>query len=303
MTNNVRSLKNNRYRYVLFILFACLVFFAFNKNKDYNNLKNVLLKDKEDLEIELNQIVDDYKQLNVKNKKLSKRVIREINKIITLKKTVTKLEVENFELIRGYRKQIVGLQKENRLLITKVDSLNRLTIELKEENISVNESLNEKNIIATNLKNRNKKLLNVNKKLETELAPAREIKTSPIKAIAMKEKNSGGLIETYKHNRTDVFRVNFSLLENDLTKPGNKKIYIQIIDEDYNVVGAREQVAVLKNLEGIKYSDALIADYKNQKIEVLSLILVNRKHIKKGEYTVNVYIDGVYSSGSIITLK
>ena len=301
MTNTAQ--KKNRIKYILFTLIICTLFFAFSKNNDYNSLKNVLIKDKEDLQIELNTIVEDYKKLNVKNKKLSKRVIREINKIITLKKSVNKLEADNFDLIRTYRKKTATLQKENRVLIAKVDSLNTVNTRLKQENLLANASLNKKDIIAYKLEKKNKTLLKVNKELKTQVAPAAEIKTSAIKAVAMKEKNSGGLIETYKNNRTDAFRVSFSLLKNNLTVPGNKKILIQIKDEYNKVIAAKEQQIILKNNETIKYSDALITDYKNEKIEILSLILVDRKNIDEGEYTVNVYIDGSYSSGAIIALK
>lgn len=293
----------NKTKYIFLVVIACLLFFAFSKNNEYNNLKEVLVKDKQDLQLELTHIANDYKKLKVKNKKLSKRVIREINKIITLQKSVKELEVENFDLIRSYRKKTAVLLKENKLLIAKVDSLNTVNLQLKQENTIVNETLNEKNILTTQLQKKNKKLLTVNKKLETQVAPAKEIKTSAIKAIAMKEKNSGGLIKTIKHNKTDAFKISFSLLQNNLTNTGNKKIYIQIKDKNNKVIAAKEQLMTLKNNTKIKYSDVLITDYKNKKLDILSLILVNRKNIESGDYTVNIYIDGNYTSGSVITLK
>lgn len=297
--------KKRTLRYALLAITLLMIFFAFSKNNDYNNLKDVLTKDKEDLQVELNGIVEDYKQLNVKNKKLSRRVIKEINKIIALKDSVKNLKVENFKLIRSFRRSTAKLQKENRILISKVDSLNIVNSDLKKENILANEILSKKNIIESNLKKKNHSLAEVNEKLkeEIEIAPAREIKTSNVKAIAMKEKNSGKLATTFKHNRTDAFRVNFKLLENDLTAPGDKKIHIQVKDKKDNVIAAKTEEAVLKNDKKIKYSDELIADYKNEEIEVLSLILVDRENMEKGEYKINVFIDGNYSSSSIVTLK
>ena len=294
--------KKRPLKYILLIVAISMSFFAFNKHKDYNSLKEVLVEDKNELQAELSGIAKEYKELNIKNKKLSRRVIKEINTIIVLKDSVKNLEIENFGLIRKFRKRISILQQKNKILLATMDSLNTINIDLKKENILANEVLTEKDSLAKELKEQNNTLAAVNKKLKEKIAPAKKIKTSTVMAVAMKEKNSGELINTTKYNRTDVIRVNFKLLENNLTTPGSKKIHIQLKDKQDNVIAVKKEV-ILKNKDKIECSDELIANYHNEEIEVLSLILVNRDYMEKGEYKVNVFIDGDFSSSSAITLR
>lgn len=300
--NNILQ-KKPLLKYLLLTLTIAMLFFSFNKNEDYNNLKTILLKDKEDLQLELNEIVKDYNHLNIKNKKLSKRVIIEINKIIALTDSVKKLDVKNFDMMRVYRKKLSKLQKENRVLITKVDSLNVLNHNLREENILTNKILVKKDIVTKKLEQKNKNLIAINHNLETKITPAKQIRTSSITAIAMKERNSGKLASTKKHNKTDALKINFKLLKNDLATPGYKKIYIQVKDKNNTIIAVKEESIVLDNNLNIRYSDELIAHYKNEDINVLSLILVDRESMEKGEYQINVFVDGGFSASSLVSLK
>ena len=88
-----------------------------------------------------------------------------------------------------------------------------------------------------------------------------------------------------------------------ITIPGFKKVLIQIKDRNNNVIAANEKKTTLKNNKKIKYSDELIADYRNNELEVLSLILVDRDNMEKGDYKINVFIDGNFTSSSIVALK
>jgi len=289
--------------YVLFFVSLCMFFFTYSKNEDYNNLKNVLNEEKQDLQLELSGIVEDYEKLNVKNKQLSTRIINEINKIIALKESIKNLEIENFDLIRSFRKKTSLFQLENQRLATRIDSLNTINKKLKEKNILASKVLEEKVVLTQVLKKKNDNLEKANETLKIQMEPARKIKVSPIKAIALKERNSGKLTTTSKHNRTDAIRVNFKLLENTLTVPGDKKIIIQLQDKENNVIAAKSEKTTLKNDKKIDYSDRLIADYNNEEVDVLSLILVDRKNMEKGDYKINVFIDGDFSSSSVVTLR
>ena len=77
------------------------------------------------------------------------------------------------------------------MLIAKVDSLNTINVALKEENVLAKEILTKREVVTTSLKKKNKALEKINESLEKQIAPGRKIKTSIIKAVAMKEKSSG----------------------------------------------------------------------------------------------------------------
>lgn len=287
---------------VLLILVVFLISFTYKKNNDYNTLKQMFVEDKKELQQELDQMSTNYKELSVKNKKLSRRIIREINKIIYLKDSVNKLDVSSFNLIRQYRKRVSKLQQHNRELFAKVDSLNSVNDLLRKDNIVAKKSLDEKNEITTKLSKQNNSLAKINQKLKAQIEPAKKIQTSNINAVAMRSKSSGKLFSTTKSNKTDAFRINFKLLKNEITTPGNKNIHIQVQDKKNNVIASKKEIR-LNNKKKIKCSDEIVANYKNEELEVLSLILVDRNDINEGEYKINVFIDGNFTSSSVVTLR
>ena len=299
---NQKSPPKKVVTYLLIALAIFLLFFAYKKNKDYNDLKEIFSEEKKELQRELDEIIEDYKDLTVKKKELSKRLITEVNKIIALRDSVENLEAFNFDLIRKYRRKIAALERQNKVLFAKVDSLSTINDDLKQDNIITTEILNQKDSLANSLTQKNDDLEKTNKKLEAQISKVAQLKTTPVSTVAMKERSSGKLTSTSRANRTDAFRINFKLLKNEITTPGNKNIYIQLQDPKKNVVTAKG-VATLKNEARIEYSDEIIANYNNEELEVLSLILVNRDEISKGKYKINVFVDGVYTTGSEIELK
>lgn len=47
----------------------------------------------------------------------------------------------------------------------------------------------------------------------------------------------------------------------------------------------------------------MFANYDNNRLGVVSLILVNRDDIKKGTYTINAYVDGTFSARTQVKLR
>ena len=287
---------------VLVILLLFLTVHSFLKSSQYNDLQEVFQQDKADLEKELDEIIKDYTDVIVRKKRLSKRLNVELSKMSKLRDSIKNLKVDNYALIRKYRNKILSLERENRNLFIKVDSLNTANQVLAQENTITNEILTQKETINTSLIERNKKLEKKQKTLETKIAAGSVIKTSPVRVIAMKERSSGKLTSTSRSSRTDAFRINFELLENLVTSSGEKSVYIQIIDENKKVV-APKGITNLKNGGKIQYTDSIEVNYNNNKLSLVSLILVNREDINKGKYTVSAFVDGVYSTATTLKLR
>lgn len=294
--------KTNAFLYLIIALMLLTMLYAYKKSNDYSKLEDAFKLEQKELANELDELIDDYKDLSVKKKDLSKRLVREMNKIIALKDSVSKLKATNYRLIRKYRRKIVTLERENRDLFAKVDSLNIINTYLKEQNLEVVEQLEVKNTLAKQLEKTNKELSTTKNKLAAKVAIAGELKINNVKAVAMKERSSGKLTTTSRSSRADAFRINFKLEKNEFTTPGEKDIYIQITDSSNKVI-APKGVIELKNKNKIEYSDKLVADYYNEQIEVLSLILVNRDNISKGKYTVNIFVEGKHTGKSVVSLR
>ncbi len=287
---------------VLLILSLFLTLYSFQKTSQYNDLQKVFQDEKADLENELDEIIKDYTDVVVRKKSVSKRLQIELDKMQNLRDSIKNLKVDNYNLIRKYRKKIASLERENKKLFIRVDSLNTANDQLAQDKIVTDEILKQKETHNAILSKKYKKLELKQKNLEAKVAIGGVIKTSPVKAIAMKERSSGKLTSTSRSSRTDAFKINFDLLENPITSAGDKSIYIQIIDEDDNVISPKG-ITNLKDGERIQYTDSVEVNYKNNRLSLVSLVLVNRDDINKGKYTVSAFIDGVYTGNTILKLR
>ncbi|WP_237274312.1 hypothetical protein [Tenacibaculum ovolyticum] len=286
----------------LLVLTLFLSLYSFQKSNQYDDLQKVFQEEKADLEQELDEIIKDYTDVIVRKKRLSKRLRTELVKMNNLRDSIKSLPAGNYNLIRKYRKKITSLERENRKLFIRVDSLNTANQVLAQENVITNEILLQKETINTSLTEKNKKLEEIQKTLETKVAIGGIIKTSPVRVVAMKERSSGKLTSTSRSNRTDAFKINFDLLQNLVANAGEKSVYIQIIDENKKVI-APKGVTKLKDGGKIQYTDSIEVNYNNNKLSLVSLILVNRDDINKGKYTISAFVDGVYSGATTVKLK
>ncbi|OSY88924.1 hypothetical protein WH52_04470 [Tenacibaculum holothuriorum] len=287
---------------VLLLVLLFLSFFTVKQSNDYTSLKEVFKQEKADLENELDEIIKDYTTVVVQKKSLSKRLRKEIVKMQELKDSVKNLKETNYNLIRRYRKRIASLERENKKLFIKVDSLNTVNTVLAQENTIAKEIIEQKENLNTELEEKNKELEESSENLKAKVAVAGIIKTTPVKAIAMKERSSGKLTSTSRSSRTDAFKINFDLLDNPVTEAGDKKVYIQILDENKQVIAAKGNMN-LKNGDNITYSDSVNVDYRNDRISLVSFVLVNRDDINRGKYTISAFVDGVYSGNAVVKLR
>ncbi|CAM1361592.1 hypothetical protein [Tenacibaculum xiamenense] len=282
---------------LIVLLFAVLFLTLYNLkvSSEIKDLQGVFKQEKKDLKNALDEMIKDYTDVVVRKKSLSKRLRVEVEKMKNLRDSVAKLEGNNYNLIRKYRSKIASLERENRRLFIKIDSLNSANQALAQENVITNEILSQKETVNT-------ELIEKNKELEAKVAVASKIEISPVKVIAMKERSSGKLTSTSRSSRTDAFKVNFDLLENAVTTAGKKRVYIQIIDEKKNVITPKGK-ASLNNGARIQYSDSLLVNYNNTRLSLVSFILVNRDEIFKGKYTISAFVEGEYSGNSSVSLR
>lgn len=298
-------LNPQRKNILLVVLLAALLglmFFSIKKSKDYTVLKQVFQDEKNDLQNELDEIIKDYTTVVVQKKSISKRLKKEIEKMQALKDSIKNLKETNYSLIRRYRSRIASLERENKKLFIKVDSLNTANSALAQENTIAKEIITQKDSLTTHLEEKNEELTKSSESLKAKVAIAEVIKITPVKAIAMKERSSGKLTSTSRSSRTDAFKVNFDLLENPVTEPGDKKVYIQIVDENKNIIASKGKIN-LKNGDNITYSDSVNVNYNNDRISLVSFILVNRDDIHKGKYTISTFVDGVFSGNAVVKLR
>ncbi len=258
-------------------LISCI--YSYNKSKQYNSLnkeyENVVFE-KKIMEDKLAKIIENYKNANNKNKQLSKKVVSEINQIITLKKSVDTLDK--------------SIETEKKLANNKA----YLAKNLSDENKALYNQINYKENLTEHLSNKNKAL-------NDEINKVKGLKTSSFETRSMRKKINGTFTSTSNTNKIDAFKVSFKIKKNTLADSGKKNIYIQIINPKKEIIAFKHQTKVNNTI--IPYSDKLTINYNKESLNITSLIEVNRENIYIGQYEVITYVDDQLLNKSIFTLN
>ncbi|TYP99768.1 hypothetical protein C7447_101372 [Tenacibaculum adriaticum] len=297
------SEKKNRGIIVFLLLLILIIgFLSYQNAKDYQELQTAFQAEKNQLEIELDKIITDYDNVIDKKIKLSTNLRGKRSKVIQLRDTIKNLQEKNYSLIRRFRKEVANLEKENRELFARIDSLNQANNVLKVENVTVKEELDKQGKITKKLAAKYSNLKKYKESLEDKVLKAAEIEVDGIEITPMKLKSNGDYTTTSRSKRTDAFRLTLNLLRNEVAKPGKRKVYVSVVDMDKNVISADGHI-ILKDGSRLVYSDTFNIDYRNSEISLVSLVKVNREHIKKGNYLVSVYLEGTLVGDRVLELR
>lgn len=295
------KIKNTGFIAFLLVLIITIGLLSYQNASEYADLKDAFKIEKKELETELNSVIKDYETAVSNNNNISLNLSNKLYDIIKLKDTINSLRTSDYRSFRFYRRRISELVTQNKALFNHIDSLNLINNQLLTKNDSVTEVLITKEKQNIKLKHKNNSLDQQKKELKQKIAIAEIIEISSIKVVAMKKRRSGKHTSTSRSNKTDAFKIEFNLLENNIISPGPKPIYIQIINNKNVLFPAKE--VTLKNKDKILCNDILAAKYNNKQLSIVSFINVNRNKINKGLYKINVFVDGFYAKSTSIELK
>lgn len=216
----------------------------------FENENNKLVK-------KIKEISIDYEKLHTQNKKLSKRVITEINRIMALTDSVKHLD-------RTLREDKLKLSQT--ILLTK------------------NLSLENNNLTSRN-KNLNKKITKVKDDILTTKASMLEIKesiTAPVfvsnlETTLVKKKTRGGYTKTANYTKIDGFKSKFTITNNGLSNNSeNRKILLTLSN---------------LNDKTISYSNELEVKFNKKFLDISTIIEVEREKVISGDYELAILID------------
>lgn len=186
----------------------------------------------------------------------------------------------SYETINNKNKKLSKrfISEINKIIQLK-ESVNELDKDLKTDK----KIISQKTLLAKNLANENKVLA-------YQVNEAQSLKISSFNVTKMKRKLNGKYTNTSKTSKTDLFKLNILIDKNELGIPGQKIFHAQVINPDGNIISVHKDVQL--NNKIITCSDEIIFDYQKEKLEIVSLIEVNRDSLKPGKYLINAFIDG-----------
>ncbi|MCF6169242.1 hypothetical protein [Lutibacter sp.] len=279
---------------VLAVLLLVALAYTFYNNKEHKKLTDAIEEEKLEIEGNLDNMIVKYEEAIGQNTSMSNELSLERDRIIALRDSIKGLKATNYSLIRRYRKQIAKLEETNRRLFFMTDSLTGvnelLTINLDSANVKISKQLAKNDTLSLK-----------NLQLSEKVAIGSVLRVSSAKILAMRERNNGKLVETSRARNTDAFRINFTIAKNDIAEKGERQVYIQIVDAKGVTVAGKGEL-VFNDVQ-ISYSDQTIVNYLNDAVDIISLVEVDRGTIKRGVYTVNIYIENKFVGATQITLK
>tara|TARA_B110001450_G_scaffold8994_1_gene8990 strand:- start:216 stop:1184 length:969 start_codon:yes stop_codon:yes gene_type:complete len=263
-------------------------------NQDVLSASNTLnLKDN------LKLLLVSYDSLELSNTMAVDSINQEREKIKTL---MTKVDKLNSKSKRDWR-SIFKLKKEAETLrgimkdyIHTIDSLNTL-------NINLSNTLTEKTNKLNTVSNENQKYKKQNKDLQSKVALGAVLQAGNVTVSAVRIRNSGTQSETTRAAKTNMIKACFNLLENKLSKSGDKNIYIKVVNPNQKTLLSKNPIHIT-NFEGkdIELSSKRIVNYQNENMD-LCIFHEIEDVLQPGNYKVEIYNDGYFIGESSFALR
>ena len=260
---------------------------ALSASKAFNlkdNLK-LLLVSYDSLELSNTMVVDSINQQREKIKTLMTKVDKLNSKSKKDWRSIFKLKKEA-ETLRGIMKGYIHT----------IDSLNTL-------NINLSNTLTEKTNKLNTVSNENQKYKKQNKDLQSKVALGAVLQAGNVTVSAIRIRNSGTQSETTRAAKTNTIKACFTLLENKLSKAGDKNIYIKVVDPNQKTLLSKNPINIMNSDgENLELSSKRIVNYQNENMD-LCIFHEIEKVLQPGNYKVEIYNDGYFIGESSFALR
>lgn len=276
---------------ILSLLLVGSLIYMYKLTSDSKQVEEVLVTEKDAVLKDLAIAKDSLESAISSNTTLSDELVAERDRVQKLiadiekskgdAQAMAKYKEEALKLrgsIARLMKEVEVLKKENKNLVTRIDSTNVVLTDARK----VNDTLVSQNDYLAKTVERGSKLTVLN-----------------LQSTALKQRSSGKQIETDKASRADVLKISFMIAENQIAKSGDKTYYVQVIDSKNNVVGEKKTEAF--GDKTLTYSFIATVKYENKTVKVEKDLPVT--DVQSGSYFVNIFDKSDLVSKTSFTLK
>jgi chromosome segregation ATPase len=249
-----------------------------------------------DLRKDFQNMLDTYDALMVKDKNQSDSIMAQKEKILGLMDDLTKNKKMTASQLFTLRKENETLRGIMKSYVMQIDSLNTLNLKLESNLQSTKTQLNS----TTNERDQYKQVAEENAE---QVKKGARLQAYNFVSGGLKMKLNNTTDETNRARNTVQIKSSFTLSENPLTKPGNKTVYLQIIDPTGKTLQVKSSNVVELDNGTIAYSDKKDVDYQNKRLDLSIFYDFRGEDAAKGNYKVNVYCDSALIGTDSFTLK
>jgi hypothetical protein len=249
-----------------------------------------------DLNKDFSEMLRGYDELIAKDAtkadslNLQKGKIKELQSRLETEKRAGRLSAQTLIQLRRENETLRGIMKG---YVIQIDSLNqrnyKLATDLDNTATELKTTTEERDVLKTDVEQK-----------DVELKKGARIAAYAFSSSGLREKLNRTTEPTSKARNCIQMKSTFTVGENAIAKPGEKIVYMQIINPDGKTMGNKTTTV---DGESVPYSDSRKIDYANSAVDVTIFYDLNGEEPVKGNYTVKIYIDGQLAGKDNFTLK
>lgn len=265
---------------VLLIVAGAFAIKLYNKEK---NTKAELTKEKQIVLDDLKQMVSKYDAVIEENNLKDTDLNQARDRIQTLIDSVQTMEAD-ISVLRRYRDEVYKLKKEREFLFAQNDSLKGMNKMLAMRVDSTTYELEVEQM-------RRDSISSIKDRLAEKVALGSSLTASKLTGTGVIVRNSGKLVENDRARRVDRIRACYTVPQNRIAEPGDKELYVQVLDPQNNILGENKTVAI-DSVTNVTYSALSKFYYENTALDICENIAAKGDGFEKGVYKINVFDGG-----------
>lgn len=273
-----------------FILITLTIIFIFVKIEN-NKYIDEITAEKDSLNIELNTLSGEFKNLETDNDTLKVKLEDEQEKIALMLEKMRVFRNNSYAEISRYKKQVNSLRTVLRSYVVQIDSLNKLNKALTAENLEVKKQMFW-------AKDRANKLSEEKAKMAKKLSIAATLEAVDFTVYPINKKGR----KIKKIRKATKLKAVFSLQKNITAKRGVRKLYIRIRRPNETLLLSAEKGKFKYQGASLEYTATREIEYEGELLEV-ALYWKNDKTLVKGNYKADLFSENNLISSTSFKLK
>ncbi|MDA9127697.1 MAG: hypothetical protein EBT51_04885 [Flavobacteriaceae bacterium] len=197
-------------------------------------------------------------------------------------------------IIKRYRIEIARLKEERTMLFARADSLIQVTQSLSLKMDSTQVVLDQTRLESDDLRQKNEDL-------ERVLEKGSRLQIIDFSSNAVIVRRSGKIVDTKRASRADKIRACFTITPNAVAVPGERNLYLQVINPKNNLIGSR--MTLEQGQQRLYYSATTQVDFQQEEVDVCIMVGAQEEDLVSGRYILNLYQDSTRLATTTMLLK
>ena len=254
--------------------------------KDLQEQKMAIAQELGDLKGTYDALLKDYQLQDQELIEARSRIAQLLDSVESAKPSMA--------IIKRYRIEIARLKEERTMLFARADSLIQVTQSLS---FKVDSTL----VVLDQTRLEREGLRQKNDDLERVLEKGSRLQIIDFSSNAVIVRRSGKIVDTKRASRADKIRACFTITPNAVAVPGERNLYLQVINPKNNLIGSR--MTLEQGQERLYYSATTQVDFQQEEVDVCMMVGAQEEDLVSGRYILNLYQDSTRLATTTMLLK